>query len=134
MNNCLFCKIISGEASSHKVHEDGQTMTFLNIFPMSKGHALIIPKTHSTDLSDSAESDALALIKTLHKIAPAMMSALGASAYNLGMNHGKDAGQEIFHTHLHVIPRYEGIPRTFQKSKPTQEELSKTANLIKNAL
>lgn len=131
MSDCIFCKIIHGELPSQKIYEDEDTCVFLNINPMSVGHALIVPKNHAEVMAQGSEADAVAMIKTLYKIAPKMMEALGASGYNLGMNHGLVAGQEVPHTHLHVIPRYEGVDRTFEKMEVTQEELAKTAELIR---
>jgi len=134
MSDCLFCKIIKGEIPSHKIYEDEDTYVFLNINPMSKGHALIVPKNHAEMMSQGSEADALAMMKTLYLIAPKIMDALGATGYNLGMNHGEIAGQEIFHTHLHLIPRYEGVARTFDKMEVTQEELAQVVEQIRSKI
>ena len=128
--DCIFCKIVNGEIPSYKIYEDDKTMAFLNIFPMSKGAALIIPKNHASTMAEGSEEDAVAMMKTLHKVAPVMIEALGATGYNLGMNHGKDAGQEVFHTHLHVIPRYEGMERSFERYEASKEELEEAAEKI----
>ncbi|MBT3230664.1 HIT family protein [Candidatus Uhrbacteria bacterium] len=130
MNDCIFCKIINGEVPSYKIYEDDETFAFLNIHPMSKGHVLIVPKNHAEDLAHGSEGDSVAIMKTLHKIAPKVIEALGATGYNLGMNHGKIAGQEVFHTHLHVIPRYEGGARTFDKNEASEQELNDVKKLI----
>lgn len=134
MQDCIFCKIIAGEIPSHKIYEDDETIVFLNIFPMSKGAALIVPKNHAEDMAHGSEVDSLAMMKTLHKIAPKMMEVLGAVGYNLGMNHGEVAGQEVFHTHLHVIPRYEGVERTFEKMEVTHDELTEVADKIRSKI
>lgn len=130
MRDCLFCKIIAGEIPSHKVFEDEKTYAFLNINPVSKGHTLVIPKTHAADLNAGSVEDAQAVIATIHKLAPKIMKALGATGYNLGVNHGKDAGQLVFHTHFHLMPRYAGEPRSFTKMHPSQEELAEVAEKI----
>lgn len=132
--DCLFCKIIAGEIPAHKVYEDDATFAFLDIGPVSEGHTLIIPKHHATDLGDGSREDALALMSTVHAIAPAIMQGVDATGYNLGMNHGVIAGQEVMHTHLHVMPRQEGLPRTFIKSHPSNEELQATAEKIRAAI
>ena len=93
-----------------------------------------MPKNHAEMMSQGSEADSIALMKTLHKIAPKMMEALGATGYNLGMNHGKIAGQLIFHTHLHVMPRYEGELRTFDKMEVTQDELAEVAEQIRSKI
>ena len=131
MNDCLFCKIIKGEIPSHKIYEDADTFAFLDIGPVSKGHTLIIPKNHAENLTAGSEEDALALMRTLKKLAPVITEALGATGYNLGMNHGADAGQDVFHTHIHLMPRYVGDKRNFVKTSPSQEELAEVADLIR---
>lgn len=134
MSDCLFCKIRDGEIPSHIIYEDEHTFAFLDIGPVSEGHTLIIPKEHSENLNAATLETVQRLMETVHKIAPKVMRALGASGYNLGMNHGADAGQEVFHTHLHLMPRYPGVPRTFQKTRPSQERLAATAEKIRNEI
>lgn len=132
MEDCLFCKIIAGEIPSHKVYEDENTYAFLDIGPVSKGHTLVIPKEHATDMNEGSVEAAKDIIATVHKLAPKVMEALGATGYNLGVNHGKDAGQEVFHTHFHLMPRYAGEPRSFVKTHPSQEELAEVAEKIRS--
>ena len=134
MSDCLFCKIIAGQIPSYKVFENETTFAFLDIGPVSKGHTLVIPKTHAQDLSSGTHEDAKSLMETIHHLAPVIMKALGAQGYNLGMNHGEVAGQEVMHTHLHIMPRYEGQSRTFTKTHPAKEELEATAEAIRSAL
>ncbi len=129
--DCLFCKIITGDVPSHKIYENDHVYAFLDIGPVSKGHTLFIPKEHAVDLGDGSKEAAVHLIEAVHDVAPEIMEALGASSYNLGMNHGADAGQLVFHTHLHFMPRYAGVPRTFDKKTPSQEELAEVAELIR---
>lgn len=139
MTNCLFCKIIEGTIPSHKIYEDEDVFAFLDIGPVTVGHTLFVPKVHATDLEQGSEHSATALMRAIHRIAPKIVKALGATGYNLGMNHGVDAGQEVFHTHLHVMPRFEGKARTFVKTHPAQDELKAiaekiTAHIDQNAL
>jgi len=132
MNDCLFCKIVNGEIPSEKVFENESTFVFLDIGPVSKGHLLVIPKRHAKDLQSGSVDDALEIMKTVYKIAPAVMKALQATGYNLGMNHGVDAGQDVFHTHVHFMPRYENDTRRFVKTRPSKEELFEIGELIRN--
>lgn len=132
MPDCLFCKIIAGKIPSYKIDEDEKTFAFLDIGPVSKGHTLIVPKEHAADLNSGSEESAIALMATVHRIAPKIMKTLGATGYNLGMNHGEVAGQDVFHTHLHIMPRYEGEPRSFTKTHPSNEELAELAEIIIN--
>ncbi len=131
MNDCLFCKIINGEIPCHKVYEDNNTFAFLDIGPVCKGHTLIIPKNHANTMQDGTQDDAVSIMKTVYTIAPVIMKALGASGYNLGMNHGLSGGQDIFHTHMHFMPRHDGTMRKFDKQKVANEELENIANLIR---
>lgn len=126
----MFCKIIAGEIPSHKVFENDHVFAFLDIGPVTKGHTLVIPKNHAENLTEGTKEDAVHLMEVVHEIAPMITERLGATAYNLGMNHGVDAGQDVFHTHIHLMPRYEGVERTFVKQEATQEELEEVAKLI----
>ena len=132
--NCLFCKIIVGDIPSFKVYEDERVFAFLDIGPVTKGHTLFIPKNHAENLTEGSVEDAEALMRAVHAVAPKIVKALGGTGYNLGMNHGVDAGQEVFHTHVHVMPRYAGEPRTFVKTGPSQEKLAEIAKTIQNHL
>ena len=132
--NCLFCNIVAGSVPSHKLYEDEHTYVFLDLFPVSRGHLLVIPKEHAEDLGAGSLEAAVHMMKTVHTIAPRVTKALGATGYNLGMNHGKDAGQLIAHTHIHLMPRYAGVARSFEKTKPSEEELTNIADEIRAGL
>lgn len=128
---CLFCSIIDGSIPAYKVYENDRVLAFLDIGPVSKGHTLVVPKRHATNLSEGSVEDSRALMDAIHNLAPKIMQALGASGYNLGMNHGESAGQEVMHTHVHLMPRYQGQERTFTKLKPSPEELAQVAEQIR---
>jgi len=105
MSDCIFCKIIAGQIPATKVYEDENFLAFLDIHPVSAGHTLVIPKSHF-DKFDVTPSEVVAeLYKLVHKLAPAITSGVGGQGYNLGLNNGSVAGQVIFHTHVHIIPR-----------------------------
>jgi len=106
---CLFCAIADGAIPSKKVYEDDLAYAFLDLSPLKRGHTLVIPKRHTVDV---LEDDA-----TLAEIAPAiarvgrlLKERLGAEACNVLANAGRSAGQEVFHTHVHVVPRYADDP------------------------
>ena len=110
--NCIFCKIVTGEASSHKVYEDEDTMVFLDIFPVSKGHVLVIPKEHYeslTDIPNDVLSKVWIVASSIGKVYRIKFKAPGV---NIVTNSGRAAGQEVFHFHVHVIPRW-GVWRGF---------------------
>lgn len=107
MNDCIFCKIVVGEVPSEKVYEDSQVLAFLDISPITKGHVLIIPKGHYKDLID-VPAEVLCQVMTIaKKLAPQIVQAVGADAFNIGINNGKASGQVVFHVHVHIIPRSE---------------------------
>lgn len=132
--DCIFCKIIAGTIPCHKIYEDDRALAFLDIGPVSEGHTLVIPKTHAGNLDDGSKEDAMHLAGVIHDIAPKIMQGVGATAYNLGMNHGVDAGQDVLHTHLHIMPRKPGQPRNFTKTHPSQDELAAVAERIRAAM
>jgi len=119
--DCIFCKIIRGEIPSLKVHEDDATFAFLDIHPVNLGHTLVIPKRHSRNLLEIPESELSAVAARAKKIAAALMDT-GAAGVNVIMNTEKPAGQIIFHTHCHVIPRYEGDGFTHWRGAPQTDE------------
>ena len=113
MEDCIFCKIIAGKASAEKIYEDESTLAFLDIFPASQGHSLVIPKKHCRTLSDMAADDLSATIKTVQKIGKAVAKAMDADGFNIVQSNERAAGQVVFHVHFHVIPRKEGDKLSF---------------------
>ena len=97
---------------ANKVYEDDHIVAFLDIKPSVNGHVLIVPKTHHEDLLRTPSAILDQLMLAVQKIAPAAMNAVGARAFNLGVNTGADAGQIIFHTHIHILPRSPGDGKT----------------------
>lgn len=131
MSDCIFCKIIAGEIPSYKVYEDDRIVAFLDILPVSEGHTLFVPKAHATNIVESAPEDAVALIRAVQVVAPTILAAVGADGFNVGINSGESSGQVVFHTHLHVMPRKKGTPRSFEHRKATNEELLAVAEKIR---
>lgn len=106
MNDCIFCKIVDGEVPCHKVYEDDATLAFLDIAPINHGHTLLIPKAHYTDIITTPEEVIVSLARVLPRVAQAVKEGSKADAFNVGVNSGRAAGQIVFHTHLHIIPRF----------------------------
>ncbi|MBR4124829.1 MAG: HIT family protein [Victivallales bacterium] len=104
--NCVFCKIIAGEIPCAKVYEDERVLAFLDIAPFNFGHTLVVPKAHCHCFTEIPAEDLAAMMAAAQKLAVALMRATGAPAYNLLMNNGQVAGQEVPHAHLHIIPRH----------------------------
>lgn len=108
MNDCLFCKIIAGEIPSSKVYEDDTCYAFLDINPVNIGHTLLVPKEHSANLYETSDEDLTRMAPVVKKLSVAIKSAVGADGINIEMNNDPVAGQLIFHTHIHIVPRFEG--------------------------
>ena len=107
MSECLFCKIINGDIPSLKVYEDEHVFAFMDIMPLTKGHTLLIPKTHCKDLFEMPEDVARNLYAAAPKVANAIKAAFQPAGMNTVNNNGAAAGQTVFHYHLHLIPRYD---------------------------
>src|SRR3954447_2662691 len=108
--DCLFCKIVAGEVPSTRVHEDERTIAFMDINPGTRGHLLVIPREHATDLLEIADEDLAAVARTGKVMAQRITERLGADGVNLLNSCGAAAWQTVFHFHLHVIPRYHRHP------------------------
>src|SRR2546421_3857826 len=108
MTDCIFCAIVAGTAPSRKLAEDDRTVSFLDIFPLTRGHALVIPKRHARDLFEVPADDLAAVALMSQQVAAAAMSGLAAEGVNLLQANGAVAYQTVFHFHVHVLPRYRG--------------------------
>lgn len=106
--DCIFCKIVAGEIPSFKIHEDEQTIAFMDINPASRGHCLIIPKGHWEDLHAVPDELLCAAMKTAQRVAAAVRDALAPDGINLLQANGPGAAQSVFHFHVHVLPRTMG--------------------------
>jgi histidine triad (HIT) family protein len=108
--DCIFCKILAGELPARIVDEDERTIAFMDIAPATRGHALVIPRAHSTDLLSIEPQDLAAVALACQRLATRAKERLGADGVNLLNSCGRAAWQTVFHFHVHVIPRYEGDP------------------------
>lgn len=108
---CIFCKIVAGDIPCHKLWEDDRALAFLDVGPLSEGHALVIPKQHYETLDEVPAETAAAIGAALPALARAIAQATGMTAYNILQNNGTEAGQEVPHVHFHLIPRQPGTDR-----------------------
>ena len=131
-SNCIFCKIANGEIPSTTLYEDGDFRVILDLGPASKGHALILPKSHFKDLCEADSEVAAKILPLAGRLGRAMKESLGASGFNVVQNNGTSAGQTVFHLHVHVIPRYDGGPAmvVWTPGKEEAGELARTAEKI----
>lgn len=105
---CIFCDIIEGRAPAETVFEDDETLAFMDINPANPGHTLIIPKRHVRDIYGLDEEAAAAVMKVTVRVARAIKKALQPDGMNLVQSNERAASQEIFHFHMHIIPRWYG--------------------------
>lgn len=137
MENCVFCRIICGQLPSCKIYDDGETMAFMDIGPIVKGHILVIPKRHYAHLLETPREVLEKLIVAVQKIAGAQKRALHSDGINIMQSNGQAAGQVVEHIHFHLIPRFSTDghhwnwkPQQYADSK----EMYDFADKIKNAL
>lgn len=114
-DDCIFCKIAAGVIPSRKIYEDSDLIAIMDLNPTSKGHSLIIPKEHCTNIYDIDEDIAAKVMKTAKKLATKMTVALNCDGFNLLQNNGETAGQTMFHFHMHLIPRYKDADNNMLK-------------------
>jgi histidine triad (HIT) family protein len=108
--DCIFCKIVAGELPAMIVDEDERTIAFMDIAPATRGHALVIPRAHFTDLLSVDREDLSAVVLASQRLAVRVKERLGADGVNLLNSCGRAAWQTVFHFHMHVVPRYDGDP------------------------
>jgi histidine triad (HIT) family protein len=133
---CLFCEIAAHRIPAHIVYEDADCLAFLDIRPAAPGHTLLIPKTHAPRVEDLTPEQSRALFTALHKILTPIREAIEEEATTIGINNGPGSGQEIPHTHIHILPRHKGdhggiIQQTGPGAKPPTKE---TAEKIRTAI
>ena len=107
--NNIFAKILRGELPCHKVYEDDKAIAFLDIMPRAPGHTLVLPKAPARNLLDIAPADLAHVMQVAQKIAQAQMRAFNADGITLQQFNESAGGQVVFHLHVHVIPRHEGV-------------------------
>lgn len=105
--DCVFCKIVKQEVPCYKIYEDEYVLAFLDIFPANEGHTLIIPKKHRINIFDIKQEELKRISIVAKKIALKMKNNLGIQNCNIIQSSGKQAGQEVFHFHMHIVPRLE---------------------------
>ncbi|WP_336134868.1 HIT family protein [Natronomonas amylolytica] len=138
--DCVFCQIIDGDIPGRTVYEDDDVFAFLDANPLSRGHTLVIPKSHHERVSDLPAGDRAAVFEALGRLAPVVEAAVDADGVTVGMNDGEAAGQEVPHVHGHLVPRFDGdsagpIHNIFRSTADlSDEELDEVAEDIKTAI
>lgn len=133
--NNVFAKILRGELPAHKVFEDADTLAFMDIMPRCEGHTLVIPKAPVRNLLDASPTQLAACVKTIQKVAGAVMKAFDGDGLTLQQANEAAGGQVVFHLHFHLMPRWEGKslgPAASKMEKP--ETLAANAEKIRKVL
>ena len=140
MDGCVFCGILAGRLPASVVLRDGRCMAFMDIQPVNAGHVLVVPEDHAPRLADLPEDAGVHMFLTAQRVAAALYgSGLDCEGVNLFLADGEAAGQEVFHVHLHVFPRFDGdgFGLRFGPSyadRPGRRELEEAAERIRDAL
>jgi histidine triad (HIT) family protein len=129
VNSCAFCKIARKQAPASFVYEDENVLAFLDIRPLNEGHTLVVPKEHYATIFEVPEELVAHLYRIVKRVALAVGESTKADGISIIQQNGKAAGQEVFHLHVHVIPRYEGqkLPRFGEISEADREKLNQVA-------
>ncbi len=136
--NCIFCEIVAGQSPASVFHEDDWTLGFMTIAPVNSGHALIIPKRHAVGLGDLDPEDGRRVWDVAHRTAAAIRgSGVRCEGVNLFLADGRAAFQQVFHVHMHVVPRFAGDPFRIDlglNAPPSRDQLDDTATRIRAQL
>jgi histidine triad (HIT) family protein len=120
--NCIFCKIIAGDISTRVIMQNEKAVALLDAFPLAAGHTLVIPRSHYTKVQQMNEEDAMAVFEIVWKLAGAVETASQVNASTIAIHNGSEAGQEVPHVHVHIVPRKRddgaGAIHSMFKTKP----------------
>ncbi len=129
---CVFCEIVRGAGKGYIIYEDEEHLAFLDLYPITEGHSLVVPKRHHEMITDMPTDDAGRLFSIVPRIARAVLLGTGADAFSLGQNNGRAARQIVPHVHVHIIPRYSGRETVWtSRGMPEPGELAGLASRIR---
>ena len=131
--SCIFCKIVHRQTPASIVYEDEKVIAFLDIRPLNKGHTLVIPREHYENVYDVPDELIAHVYKIVRRTAVAVKNAMKTDGITVIQQNGHAAGQEVFHLHVHVVPRCEGqkLPKFTDVATANREHLEKTAEKIR---
>lgn len=134
--SCPFCRIVAGELPASRIYEDESTLAFLDIFPQNDGHTLVVPKKHYEYIYDTPDEEVAHLYKVAKRVACAVKKGVNAGGISITQHNGSEAGQDVLHVHVHVIPRYEGqrLRRIEEIREASREKLDDVARRIKQSI
>jgi histidine triad (HIT) family protein len=120
-DDCVFCSIVAGEAPAHRVYEDEDAVAFLDANPVARGHTLVVPRDHYPTLLEMPAGTTTATFSAARTVAEAIEETLDPAGLNLVQSNGSAAGQDVFHVHVHLIPRREDDGISFAPSRRAYE-------------
>ena len=131
--SCIFCKMVRKEKPASCICEDELVMAFLDTKPLNEGHTLVIPKRHYETIYDVPDVEVAHLFKVVRNVACAVKKGVNAGGITISQHNERAAGQDVFHMHVHVIPRYEGqkMPRFEEIPEVSREKLDEVAGKIR---
>lgn len=132
-DDCIFCKLANGIIPANSIYQDDDFNVIMDAMPATKGHALIIPKKHCQDIFDVVEKTAEKIFPLAKKISAHMKEVLSCDGVNICQNNGAEAGQTVFHLHVHIIPRYKGKDSilTWTHEDISEEEIKAICDSLK---
>ena len=135
VSDCIFCKIVAGEIPASKVYEDDHFLAFLDISQVTPGHTLVIPKKHARNLLEMTPDETADLFNVVSRVTKKVESATQPQGMNIISNMEEIAGQSVFHTHVHILPRYsqeDDLKIDFIAHEPDFDHLAQLAKEISN--
>ncbi len=131
----IFSKIIAREIPARIIYEDDHVIAFLDVNPVNPGHTLVVPKEERANVLESSEEDVVQVFRVVRLLAPRIVKAVGADGFNIVTNTGEASGQSVFHTHFHIIPRFDHDGHMpWIHTKMTDEQIDGVAENIKQEL
>lgn len=124
--DCTFCRIVEGLLPAWRVYEDEHTVAFLDKGQVTRGHTLVVPRRHAEDIWVLSEEDAGAVMQSVHRVARLLRDRLGPIGLNVTQANGRAAWQEVFHYHVHLIPRYgnDQFRPPWRSTSPSEDQLT----------
>ena len=133
--HCIFCRIVAGTARSHPVWDDPDTLAFMDLAPLATGHVLVIPKPHWENLFETPAPALGAVMDTAKQVAHAIRATIAPPGLGVYQVNGRAAGQTVFHYHVHLIPRYDGISLDLHgRRRADRDELERVAGRLRAEL
>lgn len=129
----MFCQIVAGRGAAQLVREDDDTVAFLDIAPATDGHTLVVPRDHVTDLLDASPEQAAAVMRAVREVARLLVERLGVPGITLFQANRSAGWQDVFHLHVHVVPRSpgDGLTRPWRPRRTTPDQLAAVAERLR---